>query len=237
MLALALAGGARAQGHGDQQPAVGAPVHEMLEDPLNRSVLFDQLELHDSDDLRWDATVWAGHALDRVTIRTEGERQAGSTEHAELQLLWTRAITRWWDVVAGARADFEPGPSRGWAAFGVQGLAPYRFEVEATAFVGEAGDSAARIEGEYELLITNRLILQPHVEVNWYGQTDPDERLGAGLSSAEYGLRMRYEFKRELAPYVGLVRERRFGRTAELERAVGFDPDDTGLVAGIRLRF
>ena len=222
------------------QPAetpVGLPAHEMLEDPFNRSIVFDELELHGGDDLNWDTNAWFGYAFNRFAVRTEGERAGGDTERAELQLLWTHAFARWWDVVAGARADFEPGSSRSWAAFGVQGLAPYRFELEATAFVGENGETAARVEGEYELLITNRLILQPQLELNWYGQSDPERRVGRGLSSVEAGLRLRYEFRREVAPYVGLVRERLVGSTADFARFAGLDPDDSSLVAGIRLRF
>ena len=211
--------------------------HEMLEDPFNRSVLFDELELNDGDALSWDASAWLGYAFNRLAIRTEGERVDGDTERAELELLWSHSFARWWDVVAGARADFEPGPSRNWAAFGVQGLAPYRFELEATTYVGEGGDIAARFEGEYELLITSRLILQPQLELNWYGQSDPERRLGSGLSSVEAGLRLRYEFRREIAPYVGLVTERLVGSTADLARADGLDPEDTSLVAGIRLQF
>jgi copper resistance protein B len=236
--ALALSAGlaGRAAAQPDERPG-GMPVHAMLEDPLNRSVLLDQLEFHDSDDFRWDASGWVGHTFNRVTIRTEGERVAGATEHAEAQVLWTHAVARWWEVVAGARADFEPGPTQGWAAFGIQGLAPYRFELEATAFVGQGGDAAARFKSEYELLITTRLILQPRVELNWYGQADPGRGVGAGLSSVEAGLRLRYEFRREVAPYVGLVRERRFGDTADFARSAGLDTDDTSLVAGIRLRF
>lgn len=216
---------------------VGLPVHEMLEDPFNRSVLFDQLELYDSDSLRWDATAWLGYAFNRLAIRTEGERVDGDTERAELELLWSHSFARWWDVVAGARSDFEPGSSRNWAAIGIQGLSPYRFELEGTTYVGEGGDVAARFEGEYELLITSRLILQPQLELNWYGQSDPERRIGSGLSSVEAGLRLRYEFRREVAPYIGLVRERRVGSTADFARADGLDPKDTSLVAGIRLRF
>jgi copper resistance protein B len=216
---------------------LGLPVHETLEDPFNRSVLFDELELHDSDNPSWDATAWLGYAFNRLAIRTEGERVDGDTERAELELLWSHSFARWWDVVAGARADFEPGPSRNWAAFGIQGLAPYRFELEGTTYVGDGGDIAARFEGEYDLLITSRLILQPQLELNWYGQSDLERRIGSGLSSVEAGLRLRYEFRREVAPYVGLVRERLAGSTADFARADGLDPEDTSLVAGIRLRF
>jgi copper resistance protein B len=216
---------------------VGLPVHEMLENPFNRFVLFDELELHDRDYLTWDANAWLGYAFNRLAIRTEGERVDGDTERADLELLWAHSFARWWDLTAGARVDFEPSASRNWAAFGVQGLAPYRFEIEATAYIGESGNTAARFEGEYELLITNRLILQPQLELNWYGQSDPERRIGSGLSSVEAGLRLRYEFRREVAPYVGLVRERLVGSTADLARADGLDPEDTSLVAGIRLRF
>ena len=231
---LALSGLAHAQ---DAEPPVGVPAHAMLEDPFNRSFLFDELELHDSDELAWDATVWAGYAFNKLAARTEGEKSGGNTERAELELLWAHSVARWWDVVAGARGDFEPGATQSWAAFGVQGLAPYRFELEATAYVGDGGRSAARFEGEYELLITQRLILQPQLELNWYGQSDVSRGVGSGLSSAEAALRLRYEFRRELAPYVGLVRERKYGTTADYARAEGDDADDTRLVAGIRLRF
>jgi len=231
---LALGGIAQAQ---DADAPAGVPAHAMLEDPFNRSFLFDELELHDSDELAWDATVWAGYAFNKLAARTEGEKIGGTTERAELELLWAHSVARWWDVVAGVRGDFEPGATQSWAAFGVQGLAPYRFELEATAYVGDGGRSAARFEGEYELLITQRLILQPQLELNWYGQSDAARGVGSGLSSAEAALRLRYEFRRELAPYVGLVRERKYGATADYARAEGDDADDTRLVAGIRLRF
>lgn len=218
-------------------PPDGLAEHRMLEDPFNRAFLFDKLELHDADNARWDMSAWAGHTFDRFAVRSEGERANGATQRAELQLLFTHAIARWWDVVAGARSDFEPGPSRNWAAFGVQGLAPYRFEIEATAFVGSGGDLAARFKSDYDVLITNRLILQPHLELDWYGQTDRERGVGAGLSSLEAGLRLRYELRRELAPYVGLVRERRYGASADFARAAGFAADDTSFVLGVRLRF
>jgi copper resistance protein B len=212
----------------------------MLEDPFNRSFLFDELETHEHDgrrDLAWDATLWAGRAFDKLAVRTEGEKSGGTTESAELELFWSHSVGRWWDVLTGARADFEPGETQSWAAFGVQGLAPHRFELEATAYVGDGGRSAARFEGEYELLITPRLVLQPQLEVDWYGQSDDVRGVGPGLSTAEAALRLRYEFRRELAPYVGLVRERKYGATADRVRAQGEDADDTLLVAGVRLRF
>jgi copper resistance protein B len=236
VLVLAASCGAAAAAQTAAAP-VGLPAHETLEDPFNRSVAFDVLELAESDDLRWDASAWLGYSFNRLAIRTEGERDAGATERAELQLLWSHAFARWWDVVAGARVDSEPGSSRSWAAFGVEGLAPYRFDLEATAFVADGGDTAARFEGTYDLAVTPRLIVQPQLELNWYGQTDRERRIGRGWSSVEAGVRLRYEVRREVAPYVGLVRERLVGRTADLARAAGRDADDTSLVAGVRLRF
>ena len=234
VVAAALAGHVAAQ---DAAEPVGLPAHEMLEDPFNRSVVFDELELYESDDLRWDASAWLGYSFNRLTVRTQGERNDGDTERAELQLLWTHAFARWWDAVAGARADFEPGASRNWAAFGVQGLAPYRLALEATAFVGESGDTAARFEAERDFLVARRVILQPQLELNWYGQTDRERRVGSGLASIEAGVRVRFELRREVAPYIGLVRERFVGTTADFARAAGRDADDSSVVAGIRLRF
>ena len=221
-------------------PQAGMPTHETLEDPFNRAFKINQLEGFDADEttnLRWDVDMWAGYSLNKLTIRTEGEERDGKTERAELQLLWTRSLARWWDVVAGARTDFAPGEDKNWATFGVQGLAPYRFDLEATAFLSDGGDSAARIEANYDLLITSRLILQPQIELNWYGQSDSSRGYGAGLSSGEAALRLRYEIRREVAPYVGLVHERLWGETADAAQAAGRDPNDTSLVAGIRLRF
>jgi copper resistance protein B len=236
---LAVAGFAKGQASEAPMP-VGLPAHEMLEDPFNRALVVDELETHEDDgrrELAWDATFWAGYAFNKLLVRTEGEKHGGTTEEAELELLWSRSIAAWWDVVGGARADFEPGETQSWAAFGVRGLSPYRFELEATAYLADGGDSAARLEGEYELLITPRLVLQPQLELNWYGQSDASRGVGPGLATAEAALRLRYEFRREVAPYVGLVRERKLGATADRARAEGDDPDDTRLVAGVRLRF
>ncbi len=134
-------------------------------------------------------------------------------------------------------ATSTPGPTQNWAAVGVRGTAPYRIDLEATAYVGDGGRAALRVKSHYELLVTNKLILQPLAELNWYAKRDAARGLGAGLASAEIGLRLRYEVKREVAPYVGLVAERKFGATADFARAAAHDPSDTRLVAGIRLRF
>jgi copper resistance protein B len=218
----------------------GAHSHGMLEDPFDYSVRVDELETREgegNDPFAWEARAWLGRSFDKLAIRTEGEQRGDDTDRAELELLWAHTFARWWDVVAGARADFEPSPSRTWAAVGIQGVAPYRFDIEATAYLGDGGDSAARVEATYELLITQRWILEPRLELDWYGQDDPRIGVASGLARGEGGLRVRYEIRREVAPYVGLVRERKFGGTADLAAAAGDDPSDTRLVVGLRLRF
>lgn len=214
--------------------------HMMLERPLNYLVAFDHLERHDTAPdatAVWGLDAWVGNSTDRLLVRIEGERSAGTTAHADLELLWRRAVTRWWNVTAGARRDFGPGPERDWAAVGVEGLAPFWLELEATAYVGEGGRTAARVEAEHELLITQRLVLQPRLEMEWYGRDDPALGRGAGLASTEAGIRLRYEIRREIAPYVGYVWRRRHGATAELARAAGEHARDRRFVAGIRVWF
>lgn len=209
----------------------------MLENPLNKLVLLDRLELHDatgSDPLTWDLDAWIGRDLNKLWIRSEGERRNDVTEHAEVEVLWGKSFARWWDFVAGARYDSQPSPQQSWAAFGVRGTAPYRFDVEATAYVSDGGHAALRFETQYDVLITNRLVLQPQLELNWYAESDAARGIGAGLAEGELGLRLRYEFRREVAPYIGLVRARTFGRTSDLTTN---ETDDTRLVAGIRLWF
>ncbi|WP_140417181.1 copper resistance protein B, partial [Pseudomonas aeruginosa] len=169
--------------------------------------------------------------------RSEGERLDGKTEDAEVQALFGHAIGPWWDLVAGVRQDFKPGSPQTWAAFGVQGLALYDFEAEVTAFLGENGQSALRLEGEYDILLTNRLILQPSAEVNLYGRNDPAHGIGSGLADSELGLRLRYEIRREFAPYIGVTWNRSYGNSADLARAEGEDDDEARFVAGIRMWF
>ena len=207
---------------------------------VNSYVLFNRLEAWDGDPgtgQAWEALAWIGTDLDRVWLRSEGERSGGHTEAADVEVLYGRSVSPWWDVVAGIRHDFQPGPSRTWAAFGVQGLSPYKFEVQATAYVAGSGQTAANFEVEYETLLTNRLILQPLVEVNLYGKDEPQRGIGSGLSTVEAGLRLRYEFTRRFAPYIGLVHERAYGGTADLRRAEGDDTRDTRVVAGVRIWF
>lgn len=211
--------------------------HLMLEDPLNRLIRVDRLEAGGDGDSAWDLDAWVGHDLNKLWIRSEGERDDSATQTAEIDVLWAHSFARWWDFVTGARQDFGAGPDETWAVLGVQGIAPYRFDVEATAFVADGSRVSARIEAQYDLLITNRLVLQPLVEAEWNSESDAARQVGSGLASAEAGLRLRYEIRREIAPYLGLVRRKLFGGTADIARANDFDTDDTELVAGIRLWF
>ena len=207
---------------------------------VNHYVLLNRLEAWDAEHgtgQAWEGLAWIGTDLDRVWLRSEGERSGGHTESADLEVLYGRSVSPWWDVVAGVKHDFQPGPSQTWAAFGVQGLSPYKFEVQATAYVGDSGRTAANVEVEYETLLTNRLILQSVVEMDLYGQDDPRRGIGSGLSTAEAGLRLRYEFTRKFAPYIGVAHERTYGGTADLRRAEGEDSNDTRVVAGVRIWF
>lgn len=218
-------------------PSGGHLVHD---NSIQSYVLLNRLEAWDADPgtgLGWEGQGWIGTDRNRLWLRSEGERSDGHTEAADLEVLYGRSIATWWDVVAGIRHDFKPGDSQSFAAIGVQGLAPQKFEVEATAYLGERGQTAARFEAEYELLLTNRLILQPLVEVNLFGKDDPARGIGSGLSTAEAGLRLRYEFTRKFAPYVGVVYERAFGRTADFRRDKGEAINDTRVVAGLRIWF
>jgi copper resistance protein B len=202
--------------------------------------LLDKLEAFDADPgtgLTWEGLGWIGSDTNRLWLRSEGERSDGKTESADLEVLYGRSISPWWDVVAGVRHDFKPGASQSFAAFGVQGLAPQKFEIEATGYVGERGQTAARFAVEYDLPFSGRLILQPMVEANLYGKTDPLRGIGSGLSTAEVGLRLRYEFTRKFAPYIGVVYERAFGNTTDLRRDDFERVDDTRIVIGLRTWF
>ena len=214
--------------------------HAVHDRSINYSVLFDQFEWQSgggSAAFSWDTKGWVGQDRDRFWFRTEGDRADGRTHQAQVNLLYGRAISRWWDVTAGVRLDTVPDTPRTALAIGVQGLAPYWFEVEASAYVETSGRTHVRVETEYDLLITNRLVLQPLVEFEIYGRADRERHIGTGLSTGEFGLRLRYEFRRELAPYVGVVWTRRFFGTADLARDAGQDVAGTRLAVGLRTWF
>jgi copper resistance protein B len=197
----------------------------------------DQLEwrtLAPANSTVWQGEGWFGNDYNKLWARSEGEAFAGATD-ASAELFWDHVIARWWNVEIGGREDFGAGPARGWAAFGVRGLAPQRVDVEATLYAGAAGRTAARLKIEYELLFTQRLILQPEVEMNLYGRADPARDVAAGVSDFEIGLRLRYEVRREFAPYAGLVWARRLGATGDLARNAAVSSDGLCLAVGVRV--
>ena len=217
----------------------GLDGHATHDRRITTFVLFDQLEWQGGErgGLSIDTKAWVGGDLHRLWLRAEGESSDGRPENAQLHALYGRSISRWWDLVAGVREDFRPGPSQAWLAVGIQGLAPQWFEVEATAYFGRTGRTHARFEIEYELLLTNRLILQPLVEAELYGKSDPQRGIGAGLSSIDAGLRLRYEFRREFAPYVGVVWHRAMFGSADYARADGDAVGRARFAVGMRTWF
>jgi len=204
-------------------------------------LLVDRLEarIQDGrDGYAWDAEAWHGGDIDKIWLKTEGEGAfGGAIEAAEVQALWSHAIGPFFDLQAGLRYDIRPRPDRGHLVLGVQGLAPYWFEVDAAAFLSENGDLTARVEGEYDQRITQRLILQPRVEFDLAAQDVPELGIGSGLSTAELGLRLRYQIEPRFAPYVGVEYERAFGGTADFRRAAGDEVGGFGLLVGLRAWF
>lgn len=202
-------------------------------------VMLDRLEWRDADvsTYEWEAAAWYGGDFNKVWLETEGEHVDGSTTDANIELHWDRILTAWWSTRLGGRHDFGDGPARSWLAFGVAGLAPGFIETEVMAYVGDSGRTALHLSAEYDLLITQRLVLQPEGELHFYGSDDPERLIGAGLSDLELGLRLRYEFRREIAPYLGVSWTKRFGDSADLAEAAGEEPDELSFVAGIRLWF
>lgn len=204
---------------------------------INSLLLVDRLEQWDGkngDGQAWEATGWIGGNINRLWLRSEGERSGGRTESSSLEALYGRSVSPWWDVLVGVRQDFRPADSRTWAAIGIQGLAPYKFESSATLYLGSGGQVLAKAEVEYEVLLTNRLILQPLVEATLAAKDEPEYGIGRGLDKVETGLRLRYEFSRRFAPYIGISHERRFGDGAD---HAGDHARETRWVAGVRMWF
>lgn len=229
LIAVPIAAAAQSTDHG------GHTVHDRA---INFQVLVDQLELqvvHGEPGARWDSRSWIGGDLHRIWIRTEGDAVDGVLDTAEAQVLYGRSVGRWWDVVTGVRFDPRPSPSHTWFAIGVQGLAPYFIDVQATAFIGSSGHTAGRLELEHELLLTQRTVLQSLVELSFSGKDDPDRGVAAGLSTGEVGFRVRYEFAREFAPYAGVVWHKKLFGTGDTARALGGDAGGWHLVGGVRV--
>ena len=228
----------------DHPGSTGHAMTGMADQARFGSVLVDRLERAADTEgparglTRYDIRAWYGGTYDKAVVKAEGEVLRGKVPDNRTELLWSHAVAAYWDTQLGLRSDAGSGrPSRNWLAFGVQGLAPYWFELEATAYLGDGGRSALRLNAEYELLVTQRLVLQPRAEASLYGRDDPQAHIGRGLSSATVGLRLRYEINRQFAPYVGVERGGAVGRTADLLRAAGEPGAQTRWVAGVRMWF
>jgi copper resistance protein B len=215
-------------------------IHNHGNDPLVTKVMFDQLEFHDIDGanpLAVEAKAWIGNDLNKLWLKTDFEKRDGDVEEAEVQALYSRAMAPYWDLQIGVRRDIKPAPTQTWGVLGVQGLAPYFFEVDAALFIGESGNTALRVAAEYEILFTQKLILSPEIEMNVYGQHNWETGTGSGLSDITAGLRLRYEMKREFAPYIGINWNKKFGATADMAKNSNETTDNTHLVAGVRIWF
>lgn len=213
---------------------------DMADDAVRIYVLGDRVEQfhgrHGSGQAV-DAQGSIGGDLNRLWWKVDGEREAGRLGATRAEALWDRPVATYWSLQAGVRHDLGDGPSRNWTAIGFQGLAPYWFDVEGTAYVGPGGRTALRLKAEYDLRVAQRLVLQPDVEVQLYGKRDPDRKIGAGLSDLDVGLRLRYEITRQFAPYVGVTWNRQFGATAGYARSEGTPVQQTRVVAGVRIWF
>jgi copper resistance protein B len=239
--ALALGAGlpAAAQTQG-ADPNSAAPFGYPIDD--QRTFLHGMLNelegrLGGDDSFRWEGEGWAGGDFNRVWFKSEGEITNGKVEDGQQELFYSRPVSTYFDLQAGARYDLDSRAGRGWGALGIEGFTPYYFTVSATAYASDTGHYAAKLEASNEIRFTQRLILQPQLELNLYTRDDPARRTGAGLSDLDTGLRLRYEISRKFAPYVGLTYERRFARSADFARADGDRTGDLRFTAGVRSWF
>ncbi len=205
------------------------------------AVIFDRLEATFDDGAEgysWDAQGWYGGDIHRFWWKTEGEGVFdGDVGHAELQLLYSRAVTPYFDLQAGVRQSYRPEGDRTDLVLGMQGLAPYWFEVDGALFISNEGEFTARVQAEYDLRLTQDFILQPRAEVSVSAQDIPEFTIGAGVSNVLAGARLRYEITRRFAPYIGVDWSSGVGDTRDLIRADGEDPDTARFVVGVRAWF
>ena len=227
--------------------STGAPADwpiPVSDDRLNSFVLFDQLEYQNgADAIHWDIVSWVGGDYNRLWIESEGDHRTDEDggEVDNLDILYGRLIAPFWDLQAGLGYQrlYGPGPDRDrfFAVVGIEGLAPYGFELNANIRASEDGDISADLEVEYDLLLTQRLVLQPRLETDLALREVKDFGVGQGLNTLSLGLRLRYEIRRELAPYIGIAWMRKLGDAADLARDEGEDSDNLSVVAGLRFWF
>lgn len=211
------------------------------DDPLLTKFLLEQFEWRStstSDDADQttvaEGEAWLGKDLNKLWLKFDVQRQAGDTSEAEVQALYSRAIAPFWDLQLGLRQDLKPSPQQTWGVLGIKGLAPYYFDLDAALFLGESGAAALRINLEYELLFSQKLILSPELKMNFYGQNQAEYGQGAGLADTDFGLRLRYEITREFAPYLGYSWARKFGTSADYARLTQEPTSENQWVIGIR---
>lgn len=216
------------------------PGMERADKSAVRKVLIDQLEYTRSDEgdgVAWDAYAWYGPDENKLHLRSEGGVVNGAADFTTgAEALWWHGITPFWATEVGVHQDFGLG-SRTALAFGVEGLSPYWVEVNATGFVDYEGRVSARLKGSYDVRLTNRLILTPEVESNLYSRANRRRGVAAGIANVELSVRLRYEFSRKFAPYVGFDWDRALGGTAGERRADGEPVSDAKFVAGLRIWF
>ncbi len=208
---------------------------------ITHAIIFDQLEATFDDEeegYAWDSQGWYGGDIHRFWWKSEGEGAFdGAVEEAELQLLYSRAVSPYFDLQSGLRQTYRSEGDRTDLVLGLQGVAPYWFDVDAALFLSNQGEVTGRVQAEYDLRLTQRLILQPRAEVNLSAEEIPEFAIGAGVSTVQFGARLRYEIRRQLAPYVGIEWTGGVGKTRDLLKARGDDPDSTRFLAGVRTWF
>ena len=196
----------------------------------------DRFEYAESEnEFVWDLQGWIGDDYRKLWLKSEGKREDGSSKDSEIQLLYSRAWSAFFDWQVGVRLDQAPSPDRDYLVLGTQGLAPQWFEIDTALFLSDEGELSARLEAEYDLLLTQRLILQPRFEVEVSADDVPERGIGRGINKTELGVRLRYELHRKFAPYLGINWSRLGGNTADFARAIGEDVEDTSFIVGLRL--
>lgn len=212
----------------------------MEDDPVLVKVMVDQLEKRSGDgEDPWvlEADAWIGKDLHKAWFKFEAEHVDGKLEEFEIQALYSHAIDPYWDFQIGWKHDNKPKPEKDWLAIGFKGLAPYWFEIDAAAFISDGGQVNFNLNAEYEWMLTQQWVLSPEAEINIYTKDDDTREIGSGVSDTQLGLRLRYEIKREFAPYIGLNWTKKYGDTADHVREEGEDTDNVQVVMGIRAWF
>jgi len=238
MLAMAgLSTAARAQAPVTQPDEHDKP--HMLDQSIYFHGIFNQLEgrFGQTSSFRWSGESWLGTDENKVWLRTEGRVEGGQVDDGIQELFYARSISTYFNALVGARYDLDSQPGRGWGAIGIEGLAPQFFRVGVTGYISGEGHLGAKLEGSYDFLFTQRLILQPQFEMNFYTKDDPMRGVGAGLSELDVGLRLRYEITRQFAPYIGVSYLGKFGNTANYVLESGGNPNEVRFVTGIRTWF